>query len=92
MAFNVFNPWVLLALLIPIAVYAFLAWSVYLLFKHPVRFIEFFLVRGYRRWGIRIEVEDAARLKHQARVLGWMLLIFLATHATLVFGAIFRAK
>ncbi len=72
------------------AVYGFLFWIVYLLVARPLQFVDLFMRRRYRAWGISITIDDERKLRRRSRTLGWLLAVFFAAHATLVIGAILR--
>ena len=77
-------------LLIPALVYTFLLWVIYLLVAHPRRYVELFLGRIYRSWGVTVTVTDEAKLARRTRRMGVLLLLFVIAHATLVFTAVLR--
>ena len=78
--------------LVPAAVYGFLLWIVYLLIARPRQFVEWFVRRTYRSWGIGIVIEDEEKLQRKARFVGQLLLVFIIAHATVVFGALLRCR
>ncbi len=75
-------------LLVVSAVYGWLAWVVYLLLARPARFVEWFMRRPYRSWGITVTVVDDTRLRRRARVLGALLFVVGIANAALVVVAL----
>lgn len=77
-------------LLFLVALYTFLFWIVYLLLARPLTFVELFMRRRYRAWGLSVMIDDVTKLKRRARMLGLLLAIFFSLHAVLVLGSLLR--
>ncbi|MBI3320903.1 MAG: hypothetical protein HYZ91_01395 [Candidatus Omnitrophica bacterium] len=79
-------------ILLILAAYGFLFWVVYLLIARPLQYVEWFLRRTYRSWGISMTVDDESKLKRRTRVWGLLLLVSGIVHATLMMGSILRCR
>ncbi len=77
-------------LLLLVALYTFLFWVVYLFVARPLTFVELFMRRRYRAWGLSVTIDDETKLKRRSRALGLLLAIFFSLHAALVLGSLLR--
>ena len=75
-----------------LAVYGWFFSIVYMLWVRPRRFIEWFLSRPYRAWGVQVTVVDENRLKRAARIFGSLTFVLLCLHAAFVFHAVLMKK
>ena len=82
--------WVLVPFLVGIYGYGF--WIVYLLIAKPGAFVELMYRRPCRWWGLKVVLEDEAKLKRRSRFFGIVRGVLVAGHATFVCWAITSGK
>ena len=56
-------------------VIAWWIWLCYLLLFSPKTFVEWFLVRPYRPWGVTVTITDERKLRRQCRWVGCVFVI-----------------
>lgn len=51
-------------------------WYVYLMLARPKTWVEWFLAKPWRGFGLKVSIEDEQKLRKKARIIGIVSLIF----------------